>query len=367
MILPLPDFETVKAIPAVEINRRHIILLGGSFDPVHAGHIEMAKAACSQLEADEVWFIPANRAPLKDHELTDAKYRKEMLEIALRNYPQFKVEPIELEREGISYTIDTVTELTKRHPDCVFTFLIGADQLSQFHKWKDAEKLNRLTRFACVARDGRMPKTRYKVELVQMEPVPVSSTKVRSGDDLNYMDPAVLQYCYDHRLYCKNFVKCRVTEHRYLHSLSVASLSEAFAAANGYDAQKAWLAGLFHDVCKSMSPDRMRPWMEAICPENLDIHPAAWHGFVGSRVVHDVFGISDPEIREAIYHHVRGTCDHPIAMCVFCADKLDPLRGYDSYGMIDLCKEDLRRGFEAEKESNRRYVNNQRSDASWSE
>lgn len=367
MILPLPDFEVVREIPPVEIGRRHIILFGGSFDPVHQGHIEMAKAAADQLEADEVWFIPARQAPLKDRALTDGRLRQEMLEIALRMYPDFKVEPVELDREGISYTIDTVRELTKKHPDCAFTFLIGADQLSQFHKWKDVEVLNRLTRFACVARDGKLPKTRFKVESVSMDPVPVSSTQIRQGDRLNYLDPAVLAYCYEHRLYCKGFVKARVTEHRYLHSLSVASLARDFAESNGYDGQKAWLAGLFHDVCKSMSPEKMRPWMEAICPENLDIHPAAWHGFVGSRVVHDVFGIEDPEIREAIYHHVRGTSEAPIAMCIFCADKLDPLRGYDSYEMIDLCKKDIRAGFKAEKESNRRYVNNQRSDASWSE
>lgn len=365
MILSVPTFETVKRIPLVETSKKHVVLFGGSFDPVHEGHLAIARAAQNQLEADEVWFIPARQAPLKDRVPTDAQKRVDMLKLALRNEPDFKINEVELKRPGTSYTIDTVRELQKDHPECTFTFLIGADQLMQFHKWKEADKLDRLVRFACANRDGNLPQTKYRVTPVKMEDVPVSSTDIRKGDRLNYLDPAVLDYCYANRLYCKDFVKARVTEHRWLHSLSVADLCEQFARSNGMDPDKAWLTGLFHDVCKSMPPDKMRPWMEVICPQNLDIHPAAWHGFVGSRVVHDVFGISDAQIRNAIYHHVRGTSDDPYAMAVFCADKLDPLRGYDSYETIELCRRDLKAGFRCVKERNRDYVDAHRRDATW--
>lgn len=365
MLPPVPTADMTTQMPRLFHPRRHVILLGGSFDPVHAGHVAMAEAARDQLEGDEVWFIPAWIAPLKDRSLTEAEHRVNMLKIALKDHPEFRVETCELERQGTSYTIDTVRQLKKEHPDCEFTFIVGNDQVEQFHKWKDADKLARLVKFAAVAREGRTVKTKYPIQFIHMDPVPVSSTEIRKGNRLNYVDQELLDYFYDNRLYCKEFVKERVPEHRYLHSLSVASLTEEFARSAGLDPQKGWLAGLFHDVCKAMSPERMRPWMEVVCPEELVIHPAAWHGYVGGAVVDRVFGIHDPQIRNAIFHHVKGTSDEPLAMCVFCADKLDPLRGYDSYDLISLCKKDLKVGFERCKDSNRQYVEAERGKVTW--
>lgn len=364
-IPPVPSADLVARLPRVFLEHRRVVLLGGSFDPVHAGHLAMAHAALDQLEADEVWFIPARQAPLKSRQLTDGVHRKQMLEIALKNEPQMRVETCELEREGESFTIDTVRYLKKKHPDCDFTFLVGNDQVAQFHKWKEADCLAQLVKFAAVARDGQESRTRYPIHYIHMDPVPVSSTDIRKGNCLNYVDQELLDYFYANRLYCKEFVRSRVTEHRYMHSLSVARLTEAFGKAAGLDPDQAWLTGLFHDVCKSMPADRMRPWLEAVCPQELTMHPAAWHSYVGAQVVDRVFGIHDPEIANAIFHHVKGTSDHPLAMCVFCADKLDPLRGYDSYDLIDLCQRDLKAGFEKCRETNREYVDTHRKDAVW--
>jgi len=362
---PVPTAGLISRIPPVLLPRRRIVLLGGSFDPVHAGHLAMARAALDQLEADEVWFIPARQAPLKSRPLTPGEHRRKMLEIALQDEPRMRVETCELEREGESFTIDTVRYLKKEHPDCDFTFLVGSDQVEQFHKWKEADALARLVKFAAVARDGRSPRTKYPIHYIHMDPVPVSSTEIRRGNRLNYVPQALLDYFYANRLYCKEFVQSRVPQHRYMHSLSVARLTEQFAAAAGLDANQAWLTGLFHDVCKAMPADRMRPWLEAVCPQELTMHPAAWHSYVGAQVTDRVFGIHDPRISNAIFHHVKGTSDDPLAMCVFCADKLDPLRGYDSYDLIDLCCRDLKAGFEKCRETNREYVDSHRKDAVW--
>jgi len=361
----IPSRSVVSRVPDVADTRRRVVLLGGSFDPVHAGHLAMAHAALDQLEADEVWFIPARQAPLKSRQLTPGEHRKAMLEIALKHEPQMRVETCELEREGESFTIDTVRYLKKQYPDCDFTFLVGNDQVEQFHKWKEADALARLVKFAAVARDGRNVKTKYPIHFIHMDPVPVSSTEIRTGNRLNYVPQELLDYFYANRLYCKDFVKSRVPDRRYMHSLSVARLTEEFALAAGLDGQQAWLTGLFHDVCKAMPVDRMRPWLEAVCPEELTMHPAAWHSYVGAQVTDRVFGIHDPRISNAIFHHVKGTSDDPLAMCVFCADKLDPLRGYDSYDLIDLCRRDLKAGFEKCRASNQEYVDAHRKDAVW--
>ena len=128
------------------------------------------------------------------------------------------------------------------------------------------------------------------------------------------------------------------------------------AIANGYDGQKAYLVGLFHDIAKSMSKKEMEKWMDSICPENKKYALGVWHGFVGSEIMKRIFYIQDNQIINAIYHHVLGTSKDPYAMIVFCADKLDPLRGYEVQPMIDICKKDIYQGFHMEKEENEKYV-----------
>jgi nicotinate-nucleotide adenylyltransferase len=95
--------------------------------------------------------------------------------------------------------------------------------------------------------------------------------------------------------------------------------------------------------------------MVLYAPDKLSLHTAAWHGFVGAAVLWKIFGLHDEAVCNAVYHHVQGTSRHPIAMAVFCADKLDPLRGYDSYGLIEACRKDLEAGFALCKEANYKY------------
>ena len=331
---------------------RHVALLGGSFDPIHRGHLTMARTALEQLGADEVWFIPTYETPLKDRVLTSDSHRLAMIELAIQDEPRFRCDPIEVERAEKSYTIDTLRELTARYPDTRFTVLIGADQVAQFDRWRDHEQLLELANVVGVEREGSVGANPCGLPCVKMEAVPVSSSMVRLGQGLNYVDRRVLDYIYAHRLYVKDFIKSRVHEHRYLHSCSVADLCELFALENGYDPTKAYLAGLFHDVCKELAPSQMRAWIKAIAPKYLDAHPAIWHGFVGGQVVRSVFFMDDWQIANAIHWHVLGQSGDPYAMMVYCADKLDPLRGYDSYDLIEECKRDIYKGFEKTKAQN---------------
>ena len=331
-------------------------ILGGSFDPIHEGHIAMARHAYEQLGLDEVWILPTAKTPLKPRDLTDNEHRLNMIQIAIQNYPQFRLCTMEMEREGMSYTVDTARELTQKYPNDSFYWIIGNDQLAQFDQWKDADKIVEMVQVVSFDRDGKTSNTTYNIKTLHMPAMPVSSSEIRIGNKLNYMNPEVLNYIYDNRLYVENFVKTRVNEKRYKHSLSVAKLCEEFAYNNDLDEQKAYYIGLFHDIAKRMTKEEMEPWMDIICPENKKYAVPVWHGFVGSEIVDRVFYITDWQIKNAIYHHVLGTSDDPYAMIVFCADKLDPLRPYDtSYG-IGLCNEDIRKGFEYEKMENKKYL-----------
>lgn len=335
---------------------KKVALLGGSFDPIHQGHIAMAREALRQIGADEVWFIPTYQTPLKDRILTSDTHRTEMIRLAIESEPRFRLETIELERKEKSYTIDTLRELKEKYPDIRFYYLIGSDQMEQFDKWRDVDELMQLAEFVGIERENTFGSNPCHLRCMNMEQVPVSSSKIRKGDCLQYVDEKVLDYIYKNRLYVLDFVRSRVHERRFLHSCSVADLCELFALENGYDPDKAYLIGLFHDVAKELDPRQMKAWMKKIAPEYMDAHPAIFHGFVGGQVIRSVFRLDDPQISNAIHWHVLGLSADPYAMMVYCADKLDPTRGYDSSGLIEQCKKDIYKGFELTKAQNDKYI-----------
>lgn len=333
-----------------------IAIVGGSFDPIHAGHIQMANYSIQTLKVDEVWFMPTSSTPLKNRNLTMNQQRLAMIDLVTQKNPRFKVCTLELEREGKSYTYDTLNELKKVYPDHEFYWIIGNDQLMQFEKWYKADELVKMAHFVCFERDGQLTGSKYDITCMKMPPVPVSSSEIRMGNKLNYLPEEVLHYIYHNRLYVENFVASRLPEKRYKHSLSVASLCEEFALNNGYDMHIAYYVGLFHDIAKYMPKEQMLKWMEKICPENIKWPVPVWHGFVGAAITQSIFDIQNPIIYNAIYHHVLGTSRDPYAMMVFCADKLDPLRGYDSSSLIQMCNENLEKGFDLVIKQNKEYL-----------
>ncbi len=337
---------------------KKVALLGGSFDPIHNGHIAMANAALEQLGVDEVWLIPANQAPLKDRFLTDGTYRLAMLREVCKHNPKFRISDVELKRHGISYTIDTLKTLKEQFGEYEFYYLIGADQAAQFDKWKDAETLKKLAHFAVADRNDKLQEIGLDEDfiLLPMEPVDVSSSEIRNGKKLNLMPEYIRQYILDNELYLIWWIKPQMDPARFAHSNSVARLCRELAKAHGFDEHRAYLTGLFHDVAKDMPKSEMEKWIRACFPEAINEHHAIWHGYVGSVVIDRIFGIHDPAIANAIANHVKGTSYDPYAMMVFIADKVDPLRGYDSSGLYHACLHDLYNGFLLVKAENKAFL-----------
>lgn len=119
---------------------KKIGIFGGSFDPVHNGHLAIAKAAYEDFCLDEVWFIPAGHSPNKDeHTMTSAKLRAEMVSLAIAPYPYFKLCTIEIDSEDTSFTYLTLTKLCEKYPDAQFYFIMGADSLDYFETWKNPD------------------------------------------------------------------------------------------------------------------------------------------------------------------------------------------------------------------------------------
>jgi nicotinate-nucleotide adenylyltransferase len=194
-------------------------LYGGSFDPVHLGHLILAEQCREQCALDEVWFLPAASPPHKAHrELTPGKARVEMLEFATAGHPEFVVNRMELQRGGTTYTVDTLQQLHDEDASRELFFLIGADSLSDLATWREPERIAELATVVAVNRGDRpLPqldtlqtqlgeKIASRVALASMPGIDLSATdirrRVRDGKSIRYLVPRAVEiYIAEHGLY----------------------------------------------------------------------------------------------------------------------------------------------------------------------
>lgn len=165
-------------------------IMGGTFDPIHNGHLIMAEYAKSHLKLDKIIFIPSGVHPFKDNKhITDSKKRIEMITLSIESNKDFQISTIEIDRKGITYTIDTIKELKKEYIEDEIYFIIGTDIVFEIEKWKDFEKLKELCKFVLFYRIGKNKseekieelETKYEIrfEKVQAPIIEISSTEIR--------------------------------------------------------------------------------------------------------------------------------------------------------------------------------------------
>lgn len=183
-----------------------IVLFGGSFDPVHLGHLIVAERVVEALAAAEVWFVPARAQPLKEGHGASAEHRLAMLAAAVEGNPRFTVEPIELERAGPSYTVDTLRELGPRLTERPY-LLMGSDAARELPSWREAEVLDRLATIVVYRRTGEGAlATPTGARTVEAPLIEVSATDIRgrvaAGRSIRYLVPeGVRAYIARHGLY----------------------------------------------------------------------------------------------------------------------------------------------------------------------
>src|SRR5581483_2505220 len=163
---------------------QRIGLFGGSFDPVHTGHLLVAQAAREELRLNRLYFVPAAQSPFKpEREPTPAKERLRLLRLALAGWDWCEIDEQEIRRGGVSYTIDTVRDYVGRLSGAELFYLIGADQVSQLIKWRAAEELARLAEFVVIPRPGQnsaMVPAPFRGRQLSGFPVAISSSQIRS-------------------------------------------------------------------------------------------------------------------------------------------------------------------------------------------
>jgi len=170
-------------------------ILGGTFDPIHLGHLSLARAAQHQFSLDKVLFVPAFLPPhkLDRDDVTPSSLRTQMVKLAISGIKDMELCTIEIEREGVSYTVDTLTQLTKRYSGAELYLIIGADSLHKISSWKDFHEIKRLARITVARRPGVALTTVDNILWIDMPELPLSSSlirqKIKRKEDLQNMLP----------------------------------------------------------------------------------------------------------------------------------------------------------------------------------
>lgn len=201
------------------MKKKKIGIMGGTFNPIHIGHLILGQTALEQFQLDKVLFMPTKNPPHKscDHILDDA-VRAEMVGIAIKGNPNFELSTFEMDRVGITYTADTLFQLTKQNPDEEYYFIVGADSLFYIDRWKDPVTIFKLSKLLAAVRGQKSNKEMLQkiaelnetfhasVDLLNSPNIDISSTEIRerakNGMDIQYyVTPNVAKYIQKNNLY----------------------------------------------------------------------------------------------------------------------------------------------------------------------
>lgn len=325
----------------METTPRRIGVLGGTFNPVHAAHIAMAKGVRRLLDLDEVLLMVAQYPPHKQVEgQVPAQCRYEMACIAAQGIEGIRASDIELHRPGKSYTIDTAFELGHQYPDTLLFIIVGSDMLQDLPNWHRARDLLKDAVFVAVPRQGFSAadeaaaarlRTQYgaDIRMVDLSIPPISSTQVRDCVTCalpisKLVPPGVEQYIYENGLYMPQELramqeKCRLAlnTNRYKHTMGVVRMAAALAQRYGVDAQQARLAALLHD-----------------CGRGVD-KGALTHAQTGERLAREEYGVTDEAVLRAIrLHTTLGPGATRLDKVIYVADMVEYGRRFRGVGEL---------------------------------
>ena len=328
-------------------------IYGGAFNPVHKGHLKLAEEVKTKANLDKIIIMPSGVSPHKSsNSLIESAHRLEMCSLAFEG-EDYIISDLEIRREGKSYTVDTVTELKKIYPGDELYLIMGSDMLLCFHKWYRYEDILSMVTICATTRQGDISLDELKAYsrdvlgketlIIDFEPFVCSSTKVRdalaSGDDAtNLLPEKVHSYIIEKGLYTDEYtgvrklLKSRLDEYRYIHSLGVADSARELAKIYGADEEKAYFAGLIHDVAKNMPKDEQLQLMEKggiVLSETEKNNPALWHAMAGECYLRLHMSITDPEILGSVRYHTTGKAGMTLLeKIIYVADYISAERNY---------------------------------------
>lgn len=354
---------------------KRIALFGGTFDPIHNGHIELAREFAALLSLDRVIVMPTFIPPHKlKSDMAPAVDRLAMCRLACAPYEELAVSDLEINRRGASFTILTLEELHRQYPDAELYLLTGADMfltLGTWHRFADIARLATLCAAprddadaACLREYAKVLEAQGARCAVAEFTVPAwSSTEIRerlqNGEALSDEVPSeVAAYIATHQLYTQNrqymnkeeqyidIIRGRLTPRRFEHSLAVARQAQHLAEKYGADPEKARMAGLLHDILKDTDGDSQLQIFKdfGILLDAVEQKaPKLWHARAGAVFLQHILGIQDGEILDAVRYHTTARAGMSLLEIVlYLADFTSDDRDYpDVDVMRELTERDL--------------------------
>lgn len=347
----------------MDMAKERIGIMGGTFNPIHLGHIAMAKAAMSAGRLDRVLILPSGNPPHKTA-IAPAEDRWRMVCAATALEEGLEPCRMELDRAGTTYTVDTLSELHDLYPKAELFYIIGADTLMQLRTWREPKKVVKQCAFLVCPRHLTCTLDEYKAERkaltdlgaklidVDMDVIDVSSTDIRealSGKAATPLLPVtVREYCGAKGLYG---MPCRIPQadawmdrlfadlsvKRFAHTLAVAYSARHLALAHHVDLYKAEIAALLHDCAKCLplkDMQRLSRDHALTLDESLLESGNLLHSVAGAYLAAAVYGVEDPDVLRAIACHTTGKVGMTkLDMVVYLADKIEPTRA--AYPVLD--------------------------------
>jgi nicotinate-nucleotide adenylyltransferase len=332
-------------------------IMGGTFNPIHNGHLIIANEVLNQMNLDKIFFIPVGRPPHKNiSEIASAQDRFNMVKLAINDNKKFEALDIEVKRTGFTYTIDTLKTLNKLYGNYKFFFIIGYDTLKELHTWKQIDEIHNYCSFVVVNRNSEKDDildliTNYRkkynldIRFISIPNIDISSSvirdKLKNQKSIQYYVPSeVEKYIYVNNLYLNkinkeeiiNFVKQSLDEKRYRHSINVSKMAVKLAQKYNVDKEKAEIAAILHDNAKNLSLDVTMAYIKdyGITLNEIDKKsPQILHSYVGAHIAKDKFKV-DNDIFNAIYYHTVGRKDMSILeKIIYIADIIEEDRNFD--------------------------------------
>ncbi|MBQ7638890.1 MAG: nicotinate (nicotinamide) nucleotide adenylyltransferase [Clostridia bacterium] len=338
--------------------KNNIGIFGGSFDPMHSGHIKLAKFLVKELELSKLIIVPAAMSPFKNVSHSADKDRLEMCRLSL---PEacFEISDFEISRGGVSYSVDTVSHFREAYPQDELYLIIGEDQLLIFDKWFRWKDILKTVTLAAVKRNDETSLSSLeefadknlrafgRVVLLPFEPLEVSSTeirgKIKNGESVaGLVSPETEDYIIKNGLYKNEMneldsiiladVRERLSDFRYNHSLCVAEAARKLALRFGGDEKKAYTAGIAHDILKELPAEEAEKLFEeagaVLTP--LEKHSKKlWHAMAGEIYLRKHYPLPE-DILSAVRWHTTGKENMTLLeKIIFVADFISDDRDYN--------------------------------------
>lgn len=334
-----------------------IAMFGGSFNPIHCGHTEIALAVRERYDIDRVLIMVAKDPPHKQiADGVSAAHRLKMTQAALEEMEEIEASDIELERPGKSYTVDTLRQLGEIYPGAELYCIVGTDMLLTLDTWHEAPEIFRLARIIAVGRpdagDMQAAAKRMRKEYganISISGImgpDISSTMVREAVEKGESISGLVADSVADYIYCQGFylgdkadaicrrLKDELGHRRYIHTMGVVRMAAELASRYGADGQKTQLAALLHD-CAKLNMERQRELAAQYGMDFSSMQEQIAHGPIGAERARREFDIADDEVLSAIACH--STCKAGMGMLdkiVYLADKIEYGRSYEGVEYI---------------------------------